>query len=180
MVKCECGCGSELDFSIGRKFKRFIHGHNNYFKEGNTFGRANKGNNPKNKFKKGVQIWLGKKHTEKTKIKIGIANSGENHGNWKGGITSLNDILRNNSKMKIWRELVFLRNNFTCQNPNCFYCNNKRGGILLHPHHIKPLSLFPELAFDINNGITYCAEFHLKSGLHKNIKNRVGVIWQHK
>jgi len=90
----------------------------------------------------------------------------ENNPNWKGGITTLNKLLRNSSKWKIWREFIFLRDNFTCQNKNCEFCNNKIG-VLLHPHHIKQLSEFPELAFKIDNGITYCAEYHLKSGLHR-------------
>ena len=177
MEKCECGCGERAN-----EGKRFIHGHNNYFKVGNTFGRANKGNNPKNKFKKGNKSWLGRKHTKESKNKIGIANSGEKSGNWKGGITSLNDQLRNNSKMKIWRELVFLRDNFTCQNINCSFCGNKRGGILLHPHHIKNLANNKSLAFDVNNGITYCADFHLKSKLHKKVHIKImeNILWQHK
>ena len=94
---------------------------------------------------------------------------GERCGNYNGAITPLNKLLRNGSKWKIWREIVFLRDNFTCQNPNCSYCHNKIG-VMLHPHHIKPLALYPELVFDVNNGITYCAEFHLKGGLHKRIQ----------
>lgn len=114
-------------------------------------------------------------------LKKGQTNSGsfkegdiritkENNPNWNGGITPLNILLRKKSMWKIWREAVFLRDNFTCQNKNCKLCNNKIG-IMLHPHHIKPLSQFPELVFEIDNGITYCAEFHLKSGLHVGIKN---------
>lgn len=110
----------------------------------------------------------GKKLTKEHKRNISKALEGEKHYNWKG-VTPLNKLLRGKSKWKIWREFVFLRDNFTCQNPNCSYCDNKIG-VLLHPHHIKPLALYPELVFDINNGITYCTEFHLKSGLHKEIQ----------
>ena len=123
--------------------------------------------------------------SEETKKKMSLARKGKhypnlsvakkeqykdptNHPNWQGGITPLNKLLRSKSMMKIWRELIFIRDNFTCQNPNCSFCNNKIG-VFLHPHHIKLLSKFPELAFDVNNGITYCAEFHLKSGLHRSI-----------
>ncbi len=141
---------------------------------------------------------IGTKHTKETKLKmklrhIGIKKTkedregckerminyikegkikimrGEEHWNWKGGISSLNRKLRNHSKWRIWREVVFLRDNFTCQNLNCPYCHNKIG-VMLHPHHIKPLALYPELAFNVGNGITYCAEFHLNSKeLHKGI-----------
>jgi 5-methylcytosine-specific restriction endonuclease McrA len=95
-------------------------------------------------------------------------NSGEKHPRWKG-ITPINKLLRKTAQWQIWRNLVFLRDNFTCQNPSCKFCHNKIG-IFLHPHHIKPLSLYPDLVYDINNGITYCAEFHLKSGLHKKME----------
>ena len=142
---------------------------------------------PWNKGNVGLQIsWMkGKHHSKKSNEKNRIAHigkkqsketilkrikKGENHYNWKGGITPLNKLLRSKSMWKIWREAVFLRDNFTCQNPECEFCNNKIG-VMLHPHHIKPLSLFPELTFRVDNGITYCAEFHIKSGLHIGIRN---------
>ena len=103
-------------------------------------------------------------------------NAGDKHYNWKGGITPINKLLRLSSMWRIWREAVFLRDNFTCQNPNCEFCNNQIG-IKLHPHHIKSLANNPELVFKVDNGITYCEEFHIKSGLHKGImqgvKNRI-------
>ena len=131
-------------------------------------------------FKKGNQIAKGNKKTKEDRegckerminlIKEGkMKQKGELHWNWKGGITPLNHFLRTSSMWKIWREAVFLRDNFTCQNPNCEYCNNKIG-TMLHPHHIQPLALYPELIFKVDNGITYCAEFHLSSKeLHKGI-----------
>ena len=91
---------------------------------------------------------------------------GENNPNWKGGITPINRILRHSIKFKIWRETVFRRDDFTCQNPNCKYCCNEIG-VELNAHHIRPVYLFPELIFEVNNGITYCKNFHLKTGLHK-------------
>jgi len=115
------------------------------------------------------RLWKNPEY-RKHMIKAHIGkNAGEKNWCWKGGITPLNKLLRRGSKWKIWRELVFLKDNFTCQNPTCSYCHNKMG-VMLHPHHIKPLALYPELVYDVNNGITYCAEFHLKSGLHKDIQ----------
>jgi endogenous inhibitor of DNA gyrase (YacG/DUF329 family) len=112
---------------------------------------------------------VGQLHSEKTIKLMSSQRQGENHWNWQGGITPLNKLLRLSSKWKIWREAIFLRDNFTCQNPNCEYCKNKMG-VKLHPHHIKPIKLFPELIFNIDNGITYCAEFHIKGGLHKEMQ----------
>jgi len=93
------------------------------------------------------------------------------HPMWKGGITPLNKILRNKERIGIWRNAVFLRDKFTCQNKECEFCNNEEG-VYLQAHHIKPLSVYPELRFDLKNGITYCKDFHLKSGMHKNIPKR--------
>jgi len=133
------------------------------------------------------QAKIGSKLLEETKDKIRFAHigktnfnslnnlkKGEEHWNWKGGISPLNHSLRTSAMFEIWRNAVFLRDNFTCQNPNCEYCNNKIG-VFLHPHHIKPLSLYPELAFDVSNGITYCKEFHLNSKLHKRINKSISI-----
>ena len=132
-----------------------------------------KGCTPWNKGKKGYSIFPnGRKFTKKHKENMSNAQKGEKSYNWKGGITSSNKLLRNCAKWQIWRNFVFLRDNFTCQNPNCEFCKNKVG-VILHPHHKKPVVLYPELIFRIDNGITYCAEFHLKSGLHKGILRKV-------
>ncbi len=121
--------------------------------------------------KKTIEDKKGCSERMKQRIIDGTINlkKGKEHWNWKGGVSTLNHRLRTSSMWKIWREAVFLRDNFTCQNNNCIYCNNKIG-VMLHPHHIKPFSLFPELRFNINNGVTYCAEFHINSKeLHKGI-----------
>lgn len=54
---------------------------------------------------------------------------------------------------KTWRKAVYERDNYTCQ--KC----NKRGG-RLEAHHIKPWSDYPEVRFDVNNGMTLCETCH--------------------
>ena len=104
---------------------------------------------------KGNTNWLGKHHSIKTRRKMSIAKRGKNNNLWKGGITSINRLIRVSFKYRLWRELVFERDDWTCQ--DC----GKRGG-KLNAHHIKPFSLFPDLRFVINNGITLCRKCHKK------------------
>lgn len=143
--------------------------------EGKIKHEHGKNPNSRNGFQKGHKMckgsekgWFKKGYKIPIKIIKKRTKSYLEYYDKNGRITLLNRFLRSQSKFKIWRELVFLRDNFTCQNPNCKYCNNKIG-VLLHPHHIKSFIEFPELRFRVDNGITYCAEFHIKSRLHKNI-----------
>jgi len=143
--------------------------------------------------KKGIMTWdiRGDKNPAKrldVRKKISESKQKEKHHLWKGGKTPLYQLLKAHSKWKIWRELIFLRDGFICQNPNCRFCHNEMGRNL-HPHHIIQLKdifkknnikTFEEAIncnelWNINNGITYCDEYHLKSGLHKNnhLKNDI-------
>jgi hypothetical protein len=67
----------------------------------------------------------------------------------------LNQRGRDSSELSQWRKQVYLRNNFTCQ--QCGY-----HGRSLHAHHIKSYSDYPELRFDISNGLTVCISCHEK------------------
>lgn len=86
----------------------------------------------------------------------GIPNKhamGEKSHLWRGGVTSKNVKIRHSIKYKKWRELVFERDDYTCQ--NC-----KKRGIYLEAHHKKGFSKYPKLRFDVNNGISYCKKCH--------------------
>lgn len=81
---------------------------------------------------------------------------GADHTMWKGGVTPLYKTIRKSPEYKQWREAVFMRDNWTCQE-----CGIKGGK--LHPDHIKPFATYPELRFDISNGRTLCVECHRKT-----------------
>ena len=91
--------------------------------------------------------------------------TGENNPNWKGGITPENHKIRTSLEYKEWRNNVFTRDNYTCQE-----CGIKGGWhkdvnkkITLNAHHLEPFSINPELRFEIDNGITLCRECHKKT-----------------
>ena len=106
-------------------------------------------------------LWMiGRKMPEKTRLAIRKANLGRKKEN---PLTPENKRIRCGLQFKKWRIAVFERDKYTCQ--HCGIKNKKGLGktVELNPHHIKPFSLFPELRFDILNGITLCRECHQKT-----------------
>lgn len=113
---------------------------------------------------------LGKKPTEETRKKLSEALRGERGSNWKGGITPENKRIRESIEVRLWREAVFARDNWTCQKCKI------RGGVL-HSHHIQNFAQVPELRTSIGNGITLCdkchREFHRKYGRKNNTRSQL-------
>ena len=105
--------------------------------------------------------------------KIRISNgkrgigTGKNHWNWRGGISSLRQLLGNTIEYKQWRESIFKRDDFTCQ-----WCRKR--GTRLHVDHIKMFSFLRDknnvkkvkdalnckVLWDLNNGQTLCKKCH--------------------
>jgi hypothetical protein len=136
-----------------------------------------KHNSPQTEFKKGRKISeetrkkmsIAKKgivirHTPETKIKISAIQQGIQVSEWKGFLTRPDFRERKSREYNQWRMNVFLRDNFTCQ-----FCGIK--GCYLEAHHIKSFKHFPELRFDINNGVSLCKKCHNLTKQGRRSKN---------
>lgn len=102
------------------------------------------------------QIAWNKGFTKETDERIRLGTEkilGSKHGNWKGGITTQNVMLRTSPEYRRWRTAVFQRDEYTC-----VWCK-QRGGIL-NADHIKSFANYPELRLDIDNGRTLCIDCH--------------------
>jgi hypothetical protein len=132
---------------------------------------ANKGKKRSEETKRRLsEIVTGFKHSEETKRKIGEAKRGEKNWNWQGGITSKNQKIKDSIEFRLWRESVFVRDNWTCQKTGI------RGG-KIHSHHILNFAQCPELRTSIENGITFSKkaheEFHKKYGTKNNTREQL-------
>lgn len=167
---CRCGCKSLLP-----PHRTFVHGHNlrlpeiqakshalstghlghRHTGDMSRFGRHRIGVPPTNAFPKGVRI------SPATEFKKGNEpwNKGKPHlareknPNWGGGRTPESKALRQTHQYRNWRRAVYERDNYTCRR-----CH--RRGVRLEPHHIKRFADYPELRFDVDNGVTLCYECH--------------------
>ena len=82
------------------------------------------------------------------------------------GKTSKAFRLRTSKKYAIWRDGVFKRDNYTCQ--ECGQVGGK-----LNADHIKPFSIFPKLRFIVSNGKTLCEDCHRKTDTFGNRFKRI-------
>jgi len=128
---------------------------------------------------------LGRKQTEATKQKmseqrkgkeksfewrknISLSQIGEKHWHWMGGKKDEDSIIRKSFEYKEWRKSVFKRDDYTCQDCSI------RGGYL-EAHHIKSFTKYPDLRFEITNGITLCKKCHVKIESQRMIGNKNSI-----
>jgi hypothetical protein len=83
----------------------------------------------------------------------GLDKSKKFHWNWKGGISK--NHRRETKEYKEWRLNVYRRDYFTCQDCKK-HCNQKN----IVAHHLKCWDKFPELRYEVKNGITLCRHCH--------------------
>lgn len=108
---------------------------------------------------------LGKKHSLETRLKMSEAHLGEKNHNYINGVSRFIVSHYNDLRYKLWREAVFQRDNWTCQN-----CGTKGG--YLEPHHIKSWAKFVDLRFELDNGQTLCKTCHKLTDNYAGKNNR--------
>lgn len=123
-------------------------------RKGNTNG-FKKGAAPHNK---GIlSPWVSKRNRE-----VNPLRRGDKSPHWKGGTYGTErHRLMSQSEYKQWRSDVFKRDNWTCQT-----CQAR--GVYLEAHHIKSWSKYPELRYELSNGVTLCKECHNLITFSKN------------
>lgn len=103
--------------------------------------------------------WMNAPHFQK----------GENHPRFTGAKVKRRESMSQYAYKK-WRTDVFKRDNFTCQK-----CGQKGG--YLNAHHIQQWANFPELRFELSNGITLCESCHDKEhGFNRKKKTYSCVV----
>jgi len=113
----------------------------------------------------------GKKRTIAERIKISNSHKGQmpwNKGLVVDSIKKKN--LRDSFEYRLWRELVFERDDWTCKK-----CLER--GVELNSHHVFNFSDNEELRFNTDNGVTLCKkchrEFHKIYGIKNNNKEQL-------
>lgn len=119
---------------------------------------------------------IGKYHTQETKQKLRetqrkAALRGPDSPHWKGGASDRRKAEQISFQYRDWRTLVFTRDSYTCQS-----CGDDRGGNL-QCHHIKAWANYPDLRYEVSNGVTLCRDCHERVHLkpiptHADLKRR--------
>ena len=99
------------------------------------------------------------------------APSGPDHHSWIDGGKHEDEMnrLRHTREWSDWRMEVFERDDYTCQ-----ICGER--GLEFHPHHILQKCDYPDLIFEVDNGITLCKDCHRSKGVHSYKSIFVGLF----
>lgn len=89
---------------------------------------------------------------------------GEHNSGWRGGLTEKNWGLHRSHQYRQWRDAILKRDG------KCVECNSTER---LEADHIKPVSLYPELLLDLNNGRALCHTCHMVTDTYAGKANKL-------
>jgi len=97
--------------------------------------------------------WKGKKNSRTTARNLANnpAKKGDEHWNWKGGLTSQYHKEYRSAKYTQWREAVLQRDGNRCQS-----CGSSDS--VLQVRRIRSYEKYPELRYELDNGRALCTE----------------------
>lgn len=163
LPKCHCGkILSMRKYSVCQKHVVYTE------KRKKNMGLAQKGRRPTLKqLARAKEVNKGNTYSKgiirsnefREKVSKTMHNRREKSHLWKGGITPINQKIRQSFEYRLWREAVFARDNWTCR-----FCGRK--GCRLEADHIKQFAFYPELRFAIDNGRTLCKDCHKKTNTY--------------
>ena len=75
----------------------------------------------------------------------------------------------NQTRLTRWRRLLLLKDcstillpgGATLRSPKCVMCRIDMPAYRLQAHHVRPKSLYPDLAYDLDNGVMLCVGCHM-------------------
>lgn len=167
---CRCGCGQPtayLKYDYPRQgykkgeYRKYVNGHN---------GRGKK--RLKETVEKQAASISGDNHwtrrqsfsaeSRKKMSESGKRRWANNPRKYDGGFPNQKD--RWSPENSAWRTAVYERDGYKCQK-----CGRPGGsGNVLNAHHIKPWAKYPELRFELSNGMTLCSDpCHKEEGRRK-------------
>lgn len=109
---------------------------------------------------KGNIFRFGLTTSDKQKEIARLLRTGKNNPLWKGGKSRGYKTGYYSARYKNWRREIFIRDEFTCRK-----CGKKH--IFITAHHIKSFAYFPELRFEVDNGLTLCEDCHKETDNYK-------------
>jgi len=112
-----------------------------------------------------INALRNRQHTPESRLKRRLSQLGDKGSGWKGGVSPINERIRQSSEFKQWRAAVFARDNYTCR--RCGARHEIGFRPKLHPHHIKSFAEYPDLRFVVDNGVTLCEDCHRE--IHREV-----------
>ncbi len=143
LVRQEC-CSFECAFILRKK-------------RGIIGGQFKKGFVPFNKGKTWVELF-GEDKAKEISIRSSATRQGVLVKDWAGYAAVERNKAMKTPEYREWRKAVYEYDEYTCQ--ECGVIKTLDNDVILHAHHIKRWTYYPELRYEISNGITLCVDCH--------------------